>query len=71
MKICGISVDLVKFLHVDACVINTSEKLETQNVYNIFVGDSISQFSRLNSWRDVREGDIKIFLAHLIAMGLV
>ena len=51
--------------------VNTTEKLETKNVYHIFVGDRISQFLRLNNWRDVREGDIKIFLAHLIAMGLV
>ena len=78
MKICGISLDPVKFLYVnlslldvDLGVLNTSEKLQTQNVYNIFVGDSISQFSRLNNWRDVGEGDIKIFVAHLIAMGLV
>ena len=27
--------------------------------------------SRLHSWCDVAEGDINIFLAHLIAMGLV
>ena len=27
--------------------------------------------SRLHGWHDVAEGDIKIFLAHLIAMGLV
>ena len=27
--------------------------------------------SRLHSWRDVGEGNIKIFLANLIAMGLV
>ena len=36
-----------------------------------FVGENVSTFSRLNNWRDVGEGDIKIFLAHLIAMGLV
>ena len=58
-------------LHVDVGVLNTSEKLQTQHVYNIFVGDRIPQFSRLNNWRDVGEGDMKIFLAHLIAMGLV
>ena len=29
------------------------------------------RFLRLNNWQDVGEGDIKIFLAHLIAMGLV
>ena len=63
MKIRGISLDLG--------VLKISEKLQIQNVYNIFLGDSISQFSRLNNWRDVGEGDIKIFLAHLIAMGLV
>ena len=61
----------LSLLHVDIGVLNTSEKLQTQNVYHIFVGDSISQFLRLNNWRDVGEGDIKIFLAHLIAMGLV
>ena len=59
-------------LHVDVGVLNTSEKLQTQHVYNnIFVGDRIPQFSRLNNWRDFGEGDMKIFLAHLIAMGLV
>ena len=79
MKIHGISIDRIfKFsdvdfslLHVDVGVLNTSEKLQTQNVYNIFVGDIIPQFLRLNNWRDVGEGDIKMFLAHLIAMGLV
>ena len=29
------------------------------------------QYSRLRTWKDVGEGDIRIFLAHLIAMGLV
>lgn len=37
----------------------------------IFSEDNISPSSRLNSWKDVGTGDIKIFLAHLIAMGLV
>ena len=37
----------------------------------IFSVEEPSQFSRLRGWRDVGEGDIKIFLAHLIAMGLV
>lgn len=32
-------------------------------------GDKIH--SRIRKWKDVSEGDIKIFLAHLIAMGLV
>ena len=26
---------------------------------------------RLRGWRDLSEGDVKIFLAHLVAMGLV
>ena len=74
MKIRSISLDRIfKFsdvdfslLHVDVGVLNTSEKLQTQNVYNIFIGDRIPQFLKLNNWRDVGEGDIKIFLAHLI-----
>ena len=31
----------------------------------------MSQRGRMRRWRDVGEGDIKIFLAHMIAMGLV
>ena len=31
----------------------------------------MGEFSRLHGWRDVGEGDVKIFLAHLITMGLV
>ena len=37
----------------------------------IFADEEIGKHSRLQGWRDVGEGDIKIFLAHLIAMGLV
>ena len=37
----------------------------------IFSDDGSANFSRIRGWRDVGEGDIKIFLAHLIAMGLV
>ena len=33
--------------------------------------DEYGEYSRLRGWRDVGEGDIKIFLAHLIAIGLV
>ena len=29
------------------------------------------EFSRLCGWRDIGEGDVKIFLDHLITMGLV
>ena len=31
----------------------------------------MSQTGQMRRWRDVGEGDIKIFLAHMIAMGLV
>ena len=37
----------------------------------IFADEEMGKYSRLQGWRDVGEGDIKIFLAHLIAMGLV
>ena len=33
--------------------------------------ENLGHKSRLHGWRDVAERDIKIFLAHLIAMGLV
>ena len=33
--------------------------------------EDLGDKSRLHGWRDVGEGDMKIFLAHLIAMGLV
>ena len=35
------------------------------------MGNNVSQYSRLNNWRDVGDSDIKIFLVHWIAMGLV
>ena len=35
----------------------------------IFADEEMAEYSRLQGWRDVGEGDIKIFLAHLIAMG--
>ena len=31
----------------------------------------MSQRGQMRGWRDVGEGDIKIFLAHMVAMGLV
>ena len=37
----------------------------------IIADEDTGHYSRLRGWRDVGEGDIKIFLAHLIAMGLV
>ena len=33
--------------------------------------EQLGHKSRLHGWHDVAEGDIKIFLAHLIAIGLV
>ena len=33
--------------------------------------EDLGHKSRLHGWHDVGEGDMKIFLAHLIAMGLV
>ena len=40
-------------------------------VFSLISNDDTGEFSRLCGWRDVGEGDVKIFLAHLIAMGLV
>ena len=37
----------------------------------LFFVETVGDKSRLRAWRDVGEGDIKIFLANLIAMGLV
>ena len=37
----------------------------------IFLDEEVGDFSRLRGWRELGEGDIKIFMAHLIAMGLV
>ena len=37
----------------------------------MFADEEYGEYSRLRGWSDVGEGDIKIFLAHLIAMGLV
>ena len=46
-------------------------KRESNQVYVFIFVENIGDKSRLRSWRDVGEGDIKIFLANLIAMGLV
>ena len=35
------------------------------------ISEDLGHKSRLHGWCDVAEGDIKIFLVHLIAMGLV
>lgn len=39
--------------------------------FSFLFADNEKRYSRLRSWKDVGEGDIQIFLAHLIAMGLV
>ena len=42
------------------------------NEYILFLfSEDLGHKSRRHGWRDVAEGDIKIFLAHLIAMDLV
>ena len=58
-------------LPLQVCEWNKNQKFDTKSVSNLFLGNNASQYSRLKNWRDVGEGDIKIFLAHLIAMGLV
>ena len=32
---------------------------------------NVKKYSRLNNWKDVNEGDIKVFMAHIIVLGLV
>ena len=32
---------------------------------------NVKQFSRMNNWKDVNEGDIKVFMSHMIITGLV
>ena len=49
---------------------NACLKRGSNQICFIFV-ENVGDKSRLCSWRDVGEGDIKIFLANLIAMGLV
>ena len=39
--------------------------------FSLFTGHHLAGHSHLKTWKDVSEGDIKIFLAQLIAMGLV
>ena len=33
--------------------------------------DNEKQHSRVRKWKDIGDGDVKFFLAHLVAMGLV
>ena len=46
-------------------------KRESNQVYVFIFVENVGDKLTLRSWRDVGEGDIKIFLANLIAMGLV
>ena len=32
---------------------------------------NVKKYPRLNNWKDVNEGDIKVFMAHIIVLGLV
>ena len=45
--------------------------LHVNPLFAVFSERECGEFSRLQGWRDLGEGDVKIFLAHLIAMGLV
>ena len=45
--------------------------MESNQVYVFIFVENVGDKLRLRSWRDVGEGDIKIFLANLIATGLV
>ena len=38
---------------------------------SVYISEIVTEHSRLKRWKDICEGDVKIFLAHLIAMGLV
>ena len=46
-------------------------KRESNQIYVFIFVENVGDKSRLCSWRDVGKGNIKIFLANLIAMGLV
>ena len=50
---------------------NACLKRGSNQIYVFIFVENVDNKSRLHSWRDVGEGDIKIFLANLIAMGLV
>ena len=50
---------------------NACLKRGSNQIYVFIFVENVGDKSRLHSWRDVGEGDIKIFLAYLIAMGLV
>ena len=50
---------------------NACLKRGSNQIYVFIFVENVGDKSRLHSWRDVCEGDIKIFLANLIAMGLV
>ena len=50
---------------------NACLKTGSNQIYVFIFVENIGDKSRLHSWRDVGEGDIKILLANLIAMGLV
>ena len=50
---------------------NGCVKRGSNQIYVFIFVENVCDKSRLHSWRDVGEGDIKIFLANLIAMDLV
>ena len=40
-------------------------------MFSVLSDDNTGEFLRIPGWRDLGEGDVKIFLAHLMAMGFV
>ena len=50
---------------------NACLKGGSNQIYVFIFVENVGDKLRLRSWRNVGEGDIKIFLANLIAMGLV
>ena len=50
---------------------NACLKRGSNQIYVFIFVENVGNKSRLCSWRDVGEGDIKIFLANFIAMGIV
>ena len=48
-----------------------SSRRKTGDVIEATSQRTFKRFCRFNNWKDVNEGDIKIFVAHLIVIGLV
>ena len=44
---------------------------ETENVVNVTSDGDYIQHDRMNDWKDINEADMKIFIPHLIIIGIV